>query len=411
MIGLWVPIHQRPYFNLRRRIRRNPRFIEEAPSIFLPQPVTEKLHCRNEVFNNIEVGHSCMQGYRVSMEDQFIIDTFTDLPDHNLLAIMDGHSGTFAAEFTSIHMKSKIEETIFWREYAQLSAQQRVKNLDLLGKAFVQAYVNIDDDLRALKEEEVMMDESGCTAVATIITPTHIICANVGDSRCVIGTRTATISMSEDHKPDDPEEQARIKAGGGFVQWNRVNGELAMSRALGDFRYKQNRDAPLDKQLVICYPDISVHQRNAAEDWLMILACYGVWDVMSNDEGAVFTQHFISVTQADLQNGSHSEADEDDENQPASKRRKTSPSTDSFDLENVNGGSIELNTTSTASSFKKSLTDIPQHPVSSVQAATALINKSLLLGSMDNISAIVVKFPALRALAESLHTGNGNGKA
>lgn len=223
--------------------------------------------------------------------------------------------------------------------------------------------------------------------------------------------------MSEDHKPEDLEEHERIKSGGGFVQWNRVNGELAMSRALGDFRYKQNLEAPLDKQLVICYPDISIHQRNKEEDWLMILACDGVWDVMSNDESAVFTQHFISVTQADLKNGNDN-LEEDDEDLPASKRRKliqasssssstssTSSSDVDYDLDKVNGGSIELNATSTKNhSFRNSLVDIPQHPVSSLQAATALINKSLLLGSMDNISAIVVKFPALRALADSLHS-------
>lgn len=222
--------------------------------------------------------------------------------------------------------------------------------------------------------------------------------------------------MSEDHKPEDPVEHERIKSGGGFVQWNRVNGELAMSRALGDFRYKQNLEAPLDKQLVICYPDISIHQRNIEQDWLMVLACDGVWDVMTNDEGVIFLQHFITVTQADLKNCNSNEDDEEDgEDLPSSKRRKLTSSSSEFDLHNVNGGSIELNTTTTESSFKKSLTDIPQHPVSSLQAATALINKSLLLGSMDNISAIVVKFPSIRSLADMLHTNsgsnNGNGKA
>ena len=47
------------------------------------------------------------------------------------------------------------------------------------------------------------MDESGCTAVSAIITPTHIICANVGDSRCVVGTKGSTVAMTEDHKPSN----------------------------------------------------------------------------------------------------------------------------------------------------------------------------------------------------------------
>ena len=46
--------------------------------------------------------------------------------------------------------------------------------------------------------------------------------------------------MSVDHKPDDPEERKRIYNANGFVEENRVNGMLALSRALGDFEYKGN---------------------------------------------------------------------------------------------------------------------------------------------------------------------------
>jgi len=46
--------------------------------------------------------------------------------------------------------------------------------------------------------------------------------------------------MSEDHKPDNPGELARIQRSGGFVEDGRVNGMLALSRALGDFEYKNN---------------------------------------------------------------------------------------------------------------------------------------------------------------------------
>lgn len=108
--------------------------------------------------------------------------------------------------------------------------------------------------------------------------------ASVGDSRSVLGSDSRVISFTEDHKPNLLEERRRIENAGGFVQFNRVNGELAMSRAIGDFRYK-----PSDKELakhefmVIAYPDIAIHRRTK-DDRVMILACDGVFDVLSNDE-------------------------------------------------------------------------------------------------------------------------------
>ena len=105
-----------------------------------------------------------------------------------------------------------------------------------------------------------------------MITPTHIVCANVGDSRCVVGSNSRTIPLSEDHKPSNPEESERIVNGGGFVQFDRVNGELAMSRAFGDFQYKSNSNVEMVKQLVIPVPDIAVHKRVKGDE-VLILAC------------------------------------------------------------------------------------------------------------------------------------------
>ena len=49
-----------------------------------------------------------------------------------------------------------------------------------------------------------------------------------------------TINLSNDHKPNEVEERRRIYNAGGHVEDSRVNGMLALSRALGDFEYKSN---------------------------------------------------------------------------------------------------------------------------------------------------------------------------
>ena len=60
----------------------------------------------------------------------------------------------------------------------------------------------------------------------------------------VIDKLHTAIPLSKDHKPTDPAEHRRIKEAGGFVEENRVNGNLAISRSLGDLEYKCNPTKP-----------------------------------------------------------------------------------------------------------------------------------------------------------------------
>lgn len=73
-----------------------------------------------------------------------------------------------------------------------------------------------------------------------LITKTEIYCANAGDSRAVLSRKNKSKDLSVDHKPNLPNEKRRIERANGFIEENRVNGMLALSRALGDFEYKSN---------------------------------------------------------------------------------------------------------------------------------------------------------------------------
>ena len=63
------------------------------------------------------------------------------------------------------------------------------------------------------------------------------------------------VTLSNDHKPYDDEEKTRIEAAGSTVKFNRVNGDLAVSRALGDFVYKRCDRVPPERQAVTAFPE------------------------------------------------------------------------------------------------------------------------------------------------------------
>jgi len=143
-------------------------------------------------------------------------------------------------------------------------------------------------DAALLRAPEVAQqgDRSGCTALAAVVGPRHLVVASAGDSRAVLATgANGALALSEDHKPDNPEEQRRVERAGGCVSMRRVDGDLAVSRALGDFQYKDRPDLPPEAQKVSAEPDCRTHTRLRA-DQVLILACDGIWDVMSNADAA-----------------------------------------------------------------------------------------------------------------------------
>ncbi len=186
------------------------------------------------------------------------------------------HGGSGAAIYAEKNFIDCIQKTNEWKAYLLDN------EISTLSKALEQAFINIDAAMREYQESGDS-DRSGCTSVTCMVTPTHIICANAGDSRCVFGRNSiSTIAMSDDHKPYNEGEKRRIENAGGSVQFKRVDGDLAVSRALGDFQYKRKDQIPIE-QKVSCVPDIRVELRTAEDD-ILLLACDGLWDVMSNED-------------------------------------------------------------------------------------------------------------------------------
>lgn len=69
------------------------------------------------------------------------------------------------------------------------------------------------------------------------------------------------VPLSEDHKPEGEIEKARISKAGGTITNGRVNGGLNLTRSLGDFFYKRDKNLAYDEQLIISKPDVTVTDR------------------------------------------------------------------------------------------------------------------------------------------------------
>ncbi|KAI8118309.1 probable protein phosphatase 2C T23F11.1 [Lucilia cuprina] len=233
----------------------------------LSEPVTSKesAYCQNEMYR---VGSSCMQGWRINMEDSHThILSLPDDPGTSFFAVYDGHGGATVAQYAGKHLHKFI-----------LKRPEYKENME---EALKQAFLDIDYEM--LYNESWGEQMAGSTAVVVLIKDNRLYCANAGDSRAVACVNGEVMTLSMDHKPNNEAESKRINEGGGWVEFNRVNGNLALSRALGDFVFKRNENKKPEEQIVTAYPDVETRKIN--EDWeFLVLACDGIWDVMSNQE-------------------------------------------------------------------------------------------------------------------------------
>merc|ERR1719319_2071368 len=147
---------------------------------------------------------------------------------------------------------------------------------DNIPLAFKDAFIQMDKNFLNKKSK------SGATAVCCLMKEDKIYFAWLGDSEAILVRNGASISVVAPHKPDRCDERARIEGlGGAVIHWGtwRINGQLAVSRAIGDKEYKP---------LVSSEPDVTTVEVDGSEDFI-ILACDGLWDTLSYEEAVKIT--------------------------------------------------------------------------------------------------------------------------
>lgn len=313
-----------------------------------------------------------------------------DLPGHALFGVFDGHGGSFAAKYSGSNfcrVLSRQQKFIEYAKYRQISPEKEktfadpsmrddyLRNgRDLLHGALIDAFVEVDQEIALTMRGQKVADadkpynedephdhhvhpssdgagtgdsheapmedsassledegDSGTTACVVVITPEYVVCANAGDSRAILSRNNRqAVPLSHDHKPDNADEDRRIRLGGGFVAGGRVEGDLAVSRGLGDFRFKHmevvmaaeklpdgafdygNEEStqvsgtlrrPVTKpshQKVSPVPELIFIDRLADKDEFVLIACDGIWDVQSNEVAVQLVANLFAEGESDL---------------------------------------------------------------------------------------------------------------
>jgi serine/threonine protein phosphatase PrpC len=236
------------------------------------------------------VGFADTKGKRATMEDEMVVyGTFRENADEDYLAVFDGHGGSEASAMAAEELHEKLAH--------HLEDADEPTPAEALVRAFTATQKCIEVAQPAI--------QAGTTAVVAYIKGDKGYVANAGDSRAVLVAREAEVPslgaaelatrLTVDHKPSLPSEEKRIKEAGGFVtrtmtkrgEISRVCAILGVARALGD---------TFLQPMVTCVPDVFEFDPTLSHS--LILACDGLWDVVSDAEAAAIVRQASSPGEA-----------------------------------------------------------------------------------------------------------------
>ncbi|KAJ6758528.1 PROTEIN PHOSPHATASE 2C [Salix koriyanagi] len=222
--------------------------------------------------------------FRPQMEDVYIcFDNFMseyglknaiDGPN-SFYGVFDGHGGKHAADFACYHLPKFIaDDEGFPMEVERVVASAFLQTDSAFAKA-----CSMDAALA-----------SGTTALAALVVGRLLVVANAGDCRAVLCCTGNAIDMSNDHKPACNRERERIEASGGHIDDEYLNGQLSVTRALGDWHIEGLKGGNgSDCGPLIAEPELMTRQLTE-EDEFLIIGSDGIWDVFRSQNAVDFAR-------------------------------------------------------------------------------------------------------------------------
>ena len=226
-------------------------------------------------------------------QDSFLsILNIYNLNNYSVFAIFDGHgtNGHFVSKYAKSYFQNIFKNIDNYNEANESLIYKELTNEKVMKERF-----RLIDNF--LLEEPYSIQYSGSTCIIIIHIGDKILCYNIGDSRAAfINDEFKCIQISNDHKPEIPEEKMRIEECGGIVKrnsfgiyrvWdkNGIYPGLAMSRSIGDYVAKGLG--------IICEPDF--YELNLINNDILavILSSDGLWDILNKNQIEKIVKEYI----------------------------------------------------------------------------------------------------------------------
>ncbi|XP_072962663.1 probable protein phosphatase 2C 5 isoform X2 [Typha angustifolia] len=255
----------------------------------------------------IRWGSSKFQGPRSEMEDDIVIRS-DDLDGFSFAAVFDGHAGFSSVEFLRDELYKECALAL------QSGLLLSSKNYNAIKDSIQRAFINVDTKLLTWLEQLEKEVDSGATATVMFVRNDILIISHVGDS-CVVVSRTGKAeALTNPHRPYGNnrvslEEVKRVRAAGGWIVDGRICGDISVSRAFGDMRFKTRKNEMLRQgveegrwtekfvsrvqfkgDLVTSTPDIYILELGSDVEFIL-LASDGLWDYMKSSEAVSFVRN------------------------------------------------------------------------------------------------------------------------